>query len=42
MHKNIQTALVKFKTEKRKIFEIEAAQNIRSVYQTHIFREHLN
>ena len=40
--KNIREALVKFKTEKRKIFEQEAAQSIRSVYRTHVFREHLN
>lgn len=35
-------AFVKFKTEKRKDFETEAAAVIEHIYYRHVFREHLH
>lgn len=35
-------ALIKFKTEKRKDFEMDAAEVIEHVYHRHVFREHLH
>jgi hypothetical protein len=38
----IQTAIVKFKTEKRKDFEKDAAYVIEEVYNKYVFREYMN
>lgn len=41
-HEKVMNAFVKFKTEKRKDFEMDAAVVIEHVYQRHVFREYLH
>lgn len=42
MQKQLQQAIVAFKTEKRKDFEMDAAEIIEEIYRKHVFRDHLN
>lgn len=42
LQKKIHSALIEFKTEKRRDFEKDAAACIEEVYRKHVFREYLN